>query len=116
MATRADSGRIDMALVEDELERLRLDWRIPTTSDPLSEHLAKAGLEIDLFDRLQLESVLKVCSTASSQADAGRKLFSQSRSAKASSNDSDRIRKFLARFNITWSQIQELLVHRHGGS
>ena len=116
MATLADSGRIDMTLVEDELERLRLDWRTPNASDPLSEHLAKAGLEIDLFDRLQLESVLKACSTAASQADAGRKLFSQSRSAKASSNDSDRIRKFLARFGITWNQIHGLLVHHHGGN
>jgi transcriptional regulatory protein RtcR len=60
-------------------------------------------------DRLQLESVLKVCSTAASQAEAGRKLFSQSRSAKASPNDSDRIRKFLARFNIPWSQVSELV-------
>ncbi len=98
-----------MALVEDELERLRLDWRIPTASDPLSEHLANAGLEIDLFDRLQLESVLKVCSTAASQADAGRKLFSHTRSVKVSPNDSDRIRKFLARFNITWSQVSDLI-------
>lgn len=109
MATLADSGRIDLALVEDELKRLRLDWRMPTISDPLSEHLAKAGLEIDLFDRLQLESVLKVCSTAASQAEAGRRLFSQSRSAKASPNDSDRIRKFLGRFNIPWSQVSELV-------
>ncbi|WP_030138890.1 RNA repair transcriptional activator RtcR [Pseudomonas fluorescens] len=113
MATLADSGRIDMALVEDELERLRQDWRLPATSDPLSEHLANAGLEIDLFDRLQLESVLRVCRTAASQADAGRKLFAHSRTAKASPNDSDRIRKFLARFNITWSQVQELSAPRH---
>jgi transcriptional regulatory protein RtcR len=113
MATLADSGRIDMALVEDELERLRQDWRLPATSDPLSEHLANAGLEIDLFDRLQLESVLMVCRTAKSQADAGRKLFANSRTAKASPNDSDRIRKFLARFNISWSQVQELSAPRH---
>jgi transcriptional regulatory protein RtcR len=113
MATLADSGRIDVALVEGELERLRQDWRLPATSDPLSEHLADSGLEIDLFDRLQLESVLTVCRTSASQADAGRKLFACSRTAKASPNDSDRIRKFLARFNIAWSQVYELSAPRH---
>lgn len=113
MATLADSGRIDIALVEDELERLRKDWRLPATSDPLSEHLANSGLEIDLFDRLQLESVLMICRTSASQADAGRKLFAYSRTAKASPNDSDRIRKFLARFNIAWSQVHELSAPRH---
>lgn len=113
MATLADSGRIDMALVEDELERLRKDWRLPATSDPLSEHLTNSGLEIDLFDRLQLESVLMICRTSASQADAGRKLFAYSRTAKASPNDSDRIRKFLARFNIAWSQVHELSAPRH---
>jgi transcriptional regulatory protein RtcR len=53
--------------------------------------------------------VLKVCREARSLSEAGRILFSASRSRKKTVNDADRLRKYLARFNLEWQQIQDLL-------
>jgi transcriptional regulatory protein RtcR len=36
---------------------------------------------------------------------AGRMLFTASRARKASSNDADRLRKYLARFGLDWQTI-----------
>jgi transcriptional regulatory protein RtcR len=38
-------------------------------------------------------------------ADAGRKLFNISRETKQTQNDSDRIRKYLAKFDLTWKEL-----------
>jgi transcriptional regulatory protein RtcR len=38
-------------------------------------------------------------------ADAGRKLFAVSRAEKATPNDTDRLRKYLARFGLDWASI-----------
>ena len=62
--------------------------------------------EIDLFDRMQLESVLTICRQSSSLSDAGRKLFAASRARKKSANDADRLRKFLARFDLSWADVK----------
>jgi transcriptional regulatory protein RtcR len=62
--------------------------------------------ELDVFDRVQLEAVLRVCAASASMSEAGRRLFSVSRTRKASSNDADRLRKYLARFGIAWSDLR----------
>lgn len=108
MATLADSGRIDENQVEEELQRLRYAWALnddqnDSQDEPLP--IPGEGIELDLFDRLQLEAVLKVCRNARSLSDAGRKLFDVSRLNKANPNDADRLRKYLARFGIEWKQI-----------
>ena len=38
-------------------------------------------------------------------AEAGRALFNVSRNARATPNDSDRLRKYLARFGLSWADI-----------
>jgi transcriptional regulatory protein RtcR len=38
---------------------------------------------------------------------AGRILFDRSRNRKTSANDADRLRKYLARFDLEWSDLQE---------
>ncbi len=60
---------------------------------------------LDRFDRTQLEDVLTVCRQAHSLSDAGRRLFAESRRTKASNNDADRIRKYLARFGLSWRDV-----------
>lgn len=60
--------------------------------------------EIDPFDRAQLIEVIRVCRSSRNMSEAGRKLFASSRQAKSSSNDSDRLRKYLLRFGLTWEQ------------
>ncbi len=61
--------------------------------------------ELDLFDRGQLGQVLEVCAGSRSLSEAGRTLFSASMGRKASSNDADRLRKYLGRFGIEWGRI-----------
>ncbi|MET0348183.1 MAG: RNA repair transcriptional activator RtcR [Rhizobacter sp.] len=111
LATLADGGRISAALVDAELQRLRWLWqRQPAAADTGEVDLATlmpadrlAGL--DLFDRLQLEAVVRVCRRARSLSDAGRQLFDQSREARTVVNDADRLRKYLLKFGLGWDAV-----------
>ena len=109
LATLACGKRISLELVEAEIARLRRDWGL---DDPPSGGLIEAVLDaeaakaIDLFDRAQLETVLAVCRDSSTLAEAGRKLFAVSRTQKKTSNDSDRVRKYLAGFGLDWERVK----------
>ncbi len=109
MATLAPSGRINEWLVDDEIERLKRKWAATERSndDELLESLLGAEqLEsIDLFDRVQLAFVVATCRTSRSLSDAGRRLFAASRETKSSTNDADRLKKYLARFGLSWAQL-----------
>jgi len=111
MATLAPGGRITREGVDEELERLRAAW---AKSDPRQESSvdlvvrvlgAERAAELDRFDRAQLAEVLTVCRQARSLSDAGRALFAQSRAQKKSVNDADRLRKYLARFDLDWAEV-----------
>lgn len=110
MATLAGGGRIRKEDVEEELARLRLAWARDTDSPGealLVEAMGSdAVVALDRFDRVQLADVLQVCREAKSLSDAGRMLFSESRKAKKKTNDADRLRKYLARFDLTWDGLQ----------
>jgi len=109
MATLAEGGRISVEIVEEETERLNASWtRLESeeSEEVLSHILSEEVLsQIDQFDRVQLAHVIHVCRGSRSLSDAGRRLFSASRSRKASTNDADRLRKYLNRFGVTWSQM-----------
>ena len=114
MATLCTGGRIGLAEVVDEIGRLQRRWHsrsASTASGTFKEQsrveriLGHAATSLDPFDRVQLEEVLRVCEHASSLADVGKQMFAVSRQRKKSSNDSDRIRKYLARFELTWNQV-----------
>jgi transcriptional regulatory protein RtcR len=106
MATLADSGRIDEAQVLEEIDRLRRAWGVRNEQGVLEGLLGESAQQLDLFDRLQLEAVIDVCRHADSLSDAGRRLFDRSRLVKASANDADRLRKYLARFGLDWAQLR----------
>jgi transcriptional regulatory protein RtcR len=113
MATLAEAGRITNEIVEAECLRLKRLWqafREPVASAPdagLEELLgADALAELDQFDALQLEAVVGVCRQSKSLSDAGRRLFAVSRSAKRQPNDADRLKKYLARFGVSWELLQ----------
>ena len=57
--------------------------------------------------RLQLAAVLPVCAQSASLSEAGRRLFAQSRQQRKAVNDSDRLRKYLLRFGLSWEQIRQ---------
>lgn len=73
---------------------------------PLDALLGEAVQELDRFDRVQLEEVVRVCVQAKSLSAAGRELFAVSRAQRASTNDADRLRKYLARFGLDWEQVR----------
>lgn len=96
MATLAEQGRITLALVEEEIVRLQESWQIATPS---------TAMALDLFDQRQLETVLEVCRRSASLSEAGRELFAVSRMKKVNPNDADRLRKYLARFGLSWESL-----------
>ena len=113
LATLATSGRIGRELVDAEIQRLQWLWQRANGSSPstkkdasldalLSEKLLAV---MDLFERLQLESVIRTCRESRTLSDAGRKLFNVSRSERSVVNDADRLRKYLARYQLDWEQL-----------
>ena len=114
LATLADSGRITTRQVEAEIKRLDWLWQhaqnhvLPKAEVDLGDYLSEDAIaQIDLFDRLQLQSVIAVCRASTTLSDAGRKLFDQSRQQKAVVNDADRLRKFLHKFGLNWEQLKQ---------
>ena len=107
MATLANAARIQSALVEEEIARLRGLWREGDAASPLDALLDGRAAELDPFDRVQLEEVVRVCAQAESLLYAGRTLFSVSRTQRSSTNDVDRLRKYLARFDLDWERVRD---------
>lgn len=130
LATLAEGGRITQAQVEAETARLRWLWARqepesgsesgPENSPESAPESAPAAADwparllgpekaaaLDLFDRLQLAAVLPVCAQSASLSEAGRRLFAQSRQQRKAINDSDRLRKYLLRFGLSWEQIRQ---------
>ncbi len=111
MATLARGGRITIELVDEEIARLRGSWHPRTTSRAHDLLVRCMGAErvtaLDAFDRVQLEHVLEIIRRARSLSDAGRHLFGASRQQKATANDADRLRKYLARFGLDWHTVRD---------
>jgi transcriptional regulatory protein RtcR len=73
----------------------------------LGRFLAGEVLEgLDPFDRVQLEYVVGVCGRARTLSDAGREIFAVSRGRRAVTNDADRLKKYLARFGVTFEGVR----------
>jgi len=120
LATLAQAGRISVALVEAEIQRLRWLWQEEDEEDKDSNRPAyhtvidslipaEIAQTLDLFDQLQLQAVLTVCRQCRSLSEAGRRLFQHSRTQRRQVNDADRLRKYLARFGLTLAQINQSL-------
>jgi transcriptional regulatory protein RtcR len=99
-------------VVTEETERIHdakmMSARLP--SDDLASRAlgSERAAALDRFDRVQLEDVLVVCREARSLSVAGRVLFAESRSGRTSVNDADRLRKYLARFELEFSAARSL--------
>ncbi len=93
------------------MDRLRRSWE-PASQGAEDAILARfvasepRCAELDRFDRVQLAEVLRVCAASRSLSEAGRALFSASRRRRTTTNDADRLRKYLARFGLTWPDIR----------
>lgn len=111
LCTLADSSRISVDDVKDEMERLKYAWQTSEQSPSVSvlqKYLSKTDIQqMDHFDAHQLNYVLQVCGQHRSMASAGRELFHVSRTKKTQTNDSTRLQKYLHKFGLSWSQIVE---------
>ncbi len=111
MATLSPNGRIDKQAVDFELARLKALWSGETVAagDSLEGLLPASSLDrIDPFDRVQLAFVVETCRASRNLSEAGRTLFEHSRKARKSTNDADRLRKYLARFDLDWAQLSRV--------
>jgi transcriptional regulatory protein RtcR len=112
MATLAPHGRITIDVVNDEIRRLNAFWRPSagmSDADSIVEELlgVDAAARLDPFDAIQLAAVLGVCREHATASAAGRALFASSRLEKKSSNDSDRLVKYLARFGLKFDDVRK---------
>ena len=111
MATLADGGRITIELVEEEIARYKAANNVNTSS--LSEDTIDISElisndiynSLDEFELVQLSHVVKVCKESSSAAAAAKRLFANSIKEKSSTNNSDRLVKYLAKFGLKFKQI-----------
>lgn len=116
MATLADGGRINLDIVDHEIIRLKKNWKVysdensKTQLSNLENVLDKdLASNIDLFDQAQLSQVIKICQQSKTLAEAGRLLFNKSRLQKTSQNDTNRLKIYLQKFNLTFSYIKNLI-------
>ena len=61
--------------------------------------------DLDSFDRVQLAHVVAVCRQCKNLSEAGRKLFAASRMKRSVTNDSDRLKKYLAKWKLDFKQV-----------
>ena len=108
LCTLAHRGRITRAMVDAEIGTLKAMWRGSERNDDLrllGEVMGDRVVDLDPFDRVQLAEAVRICKKSASLSAAGRRLFAISRTKKASQNDADRLRKYLARFDLSWQEV-----------
>ncbi|WP_430416280.1 RNA repair transcriptional activator RtcR [Parasphingorhabdus sp.] len=108
MATLSPEGRIGCRTVDLEIIKLERLWQGSKieVSDSLEDLLGGRALDaLDPFDRVQLAEVIRVSRNSKSMSEAGRSLFASSRQRRKSANDADRLKKYLARFGLSWAEI-----------
>lgn len=107
MGTLAPKGRIRKDEVEQEIGRLHRSWERPEGGpETLASVLSSDQVgELDPFDRVQLNYVVEVCRESRTLSAAGRVLFAASRKKKENPNDSDRLRKYLAKFGLSFQAV-----------
>ncbi|NLS01513.1 sigma 54-interacting transcriptional regulator [Rhizobium sp. P38BS-XIX] len=111
MATLAPHGRITSDVVDDEIQRLNALWRRGIDHGKVDRIIEEVlGTEVasrlDRFDAVQLAAVLRSCREHATASSAGRALFAFSRLEKKSSNDADRLSKYLARFDLRFEDVK----------
>ncbi len=106
LCTLAPRGRITRAQVEEEISTLQRRWRA-ADSDVDGKLVADfVDIALDPFDIPQLANAIRICQRSSSISEAGCQLFAVSREERASRNDADRLRKYLAKFGLVWADLK----------
>lgn len=109
MATLNEQGFITKAIVQTEIKRLLQLWHDDNSKQQHTKTQTLIPENLDTFDKIQLQEVLTICQhhkvCGDTLAQAGKTLFNVSRNRRKTANDSDRLRKYLARFGISWQDI-----------
>ena len=120
LATLADGGRVTKADVEAEIKRAADETRpasdssgaraaslsVDVAADPLADILGNGyETKFDRFELAQLREVAAACRESRTAAEAGKRLFAVSRKAKKTSNDTDRLAKYLAKFGLSFKAL-----------
>lgn len=88
-------------------------WRLSGDNhfdDVLLGLMSQEKLEaIDPFDRPALAHVIAICKNSHSLSEAGRTLYVVSRQERKTKNDADRLKKYLAKFNLDWESVRQHL-------
>jgi transcriptional regulatory protein RtcR len=80
--------------------------RLANDAVDLADLLSADALgQLDLFDKLQLLAVVRVCRASRTLSEAGRTLFDRSRTQRSVVNDADRLRKYLQKHGLRWEQV-----------
>jgi transcriptional regulatory protein RtcR len=111
MAILAQGKRINLGVFEAERSRLAEQWKDTVSQsgsdlELLSGIMGREGAEqVDRFDQAQLAAVIRTCRDSQSLSEAGRALFAVSRVQRKSTNDADRLKKYLTRFGLSWESV-----------
>jgi transcriptional regulatory protein RtcR len=110
MCEMADDGTITEADVKKEIGQLKRKWSTlarKNTDDSYTGELGRIIGSQDAVEQVQLKYVIKVCGESQTMAEAARKLFDKSRCNRKTKNDSDRLKKYLERYDgLTWDMIR----------
>ncbi|WP_186450340.1 hypothetical protein [Rhizobium sp. ERR 1071] len=95
----------------DEIKRLNAFCRRATDgqgTDVIIEDVlgTEDAARLERFDAVQLATVLQSCREHTTASSAGKTSFAISRLEKKSSNDADRLTKYLARFDLGFEDIK----------
>lgn len=112
MGSYAQSGRITLREVHEEIEFLKDRWKRQSPElerYPLAyRFLGKEGMKNnDLIAIAELEAVLEACLGSRSMSEAGRKLYAVSRLNRSTKNDTDNVAKKLKRFGLDWDTVKD---------
>jgi transcriptional regulatory protein RtcR len=107
LCTLAPRGRITRAQVQEEIGRLKRRWQLSNADLDAQLVTQYVSDPLDPFDVPQLAEVIRICQASSTISEAGRRLFAVSREERASRNDADRLRKYLAKFDLKWTDFSE---------
>lgn len=109
MATLSSGGRIDENVVKNEIAGIKgKGGGSASDGGLLSKLLARDYRNhFDEFELCQLSRVVEICRASRSCAEAGKKLFAVSRLQRSTTNDSDRLGKYLGRFGLTFQKCSD---------
>lgn len=108
LCTLAPRGRITRAMVDDEIALLRNDWASASRDNDTALLVGLLGARfhnIDPFDAVQLAQVVRICRQMPNISTASRALFAYSRTQRTTVNDADRLKKYLKRYDLNWSDV-----------